>query len=211
MIDTKYFEIIPDFDCTECMEEIQISESTLSQYDSFHEFVEETLGSFANRPISDDQQDDPDDHHSSKPLWRLHLFTFPSMKRSMIIFRFHHCIADGITFGTIWNRLIDHDHDQKDVDSKSASNPKVESKPDTFSAVNMFKTGIMVLIQWMLFLVGSIYVFFKMTIFAVRCCSKVHVHFEGHIHSLSMSTNPTSRYRANRRRSSSARSVNVNS
>eukprot|EP01084_Bolivina_argentea_P097834 175870_1 len=37
--DGQYFEIIPNFDCLECMQEQIISESMISKYKSLHEFM----------------------------------------------------------------------------------------------------------------------------------------------------------------------------
>eukprot|EP01084_Bolivina_argentea_P097833 175865_1 len=157
--DTKYFELIPNFDCSECMKEEKISADMLSKYDSVKEFIEETLSSFANRPFV---------HKHNKPLWRLHVFQFESLKKTIMIFRCHHCICDGITFGEIWFRLSDN-FDEYVNDDKSSSDSSLSDVSVLSNAKkcnDCWHKVAYILLYSLLWFIGMLYVLCKMSVFA---------------------------------------------
>ena len=114
----SYFEIIPDFDCGELFSEKEITKKDLRNDISFENTInciEELLSSFANVPFK---------MNATKPMWRVHLFQFTDCKYTAMIFRMHHCICDGITLGTVFNRITDefqNANQTKKIDSNATT------------------------------------------------------------------------------------------
>ena len=118
----SYFELIPNFDCKELFSEKQVTKEELGNdvsLDSTMNYIEELLSSFANVAFK---------MTSTKPMWRVHLYHFEDGKYTAMIFRMHHCICDGITLGTVFNRITDDFQNKLQKNIKPENNGNANTK-----------------------------------------------------------------------------------